>query len=123
MRGLDDFLTECDNAPRINELAGFFAATAAGKNGVPLRKPVADNRLLKQDDLLRDLVSLHAARQGFFDRHYHGSIPYRLEEECRMSAGAASWAKRDEACLEWRMVISSKSSTPQRLRFWQTARR
>ena len=27
------------------------------------------------------------------------------------------------AYFEWRMVISSKSSTPQRLRFWQTARR
>ncbi len=37
------------------------------------------------------------------------------------SAGAASWAKREAACFECRMVISSKSSTPQRLRFWQTA--
>ena len=41
----------------------------------------------------------------------------------RVSAGAASWAKREAAYFEWRMVISSKSSTPQRLRFWQTARR
>ena len=39
------------------------------------------------------------------------------------SAGAASWAKREAAYLEWRMMISSKSSTPHRLRFWQTARR
>jgi hypothetical protein len=35
----------------------------------------------------------------------------------RVSAGAASWANRQAAYLEWRMVISSKSSTPQRLRF------
>ena len=41
----------------------------------------------------------------------------------RVNAGAASWAKREAAYFEWRMVISSKSSTPQRLRFWQTARR
>ncbi|CDX39623.1 conserved hypothetical protein [Mesorhizobium plurifarium] len=93
MRGLDDFLAECDHAPRINELAGFFAATAAGKNGVPLRKPVADNRLLPRDELLRDLVSLHAARQGFFDQHYHGSIPYRLEEECRMAYAVLKYAR------------------------------
>ncbi|TPL46531.1 class I SAM-dependent methyltransferase [Mesorhizobium sp. B2-4-6] len=93
MRGLDDFLAECDHAPRINELSGFFAATAAGKNGVPLRKPVADNRLLPQDELLRNLVSLHAARQGFFDRHYHGSIPYRLEEECRMACAVMKYAR------------------------------
>ena len=39
------------------------------------------------------------------------------------SVGAASWAKRLAAYLEWRMVISSKSSTPHKLRFWQTARR
>lgn len=40
-----------------------------------------------------------------------------------VSAGAASCAKREAACFECRMVISSKSSTPQRLRFWHTARR
>src|SRR5579871_6790967 len=39
------------------------------------------------------------------------------------SAGAASWANLFAAYLEWRMMISSKSSTPHRLRFWQTARR
>ena len=41
----------------------------------------------------------------------------------RVSAGAASCAKRDAAYFECRMLISWKSSTPQRLRFWQTARR
>ena len=41
----------------------------------------------------------------------------------RLSAGVASWAKREAAYFECRIVISWKSSTPQRLRFWQTARR
>ena len=40
-----------------------------------------------------------------------------------VSAGAASWANRCAANLEWRMVICSKFSTPQRLRFMHTARR
>ncbi len=35
----------------------------------------------------------------------------------RLSAGAASWAKREAAYFECRIVISWKSSTPQRLRF------
>jgi hypothetical protein len=35
----------------------------------------------------------------------------------RVSAGVASCAKRDAACFECRIVISWKSSTPQRLRF------
>ncbi len=40
----------------------------------------------------------------------------------RVSAGAASCAKREAAYFEWRMVISSKSSTPQRFRFWHGRR-
>ncbi|TGQ63515.1 MAG: class I SAM-dependent methyltransferase [Mesorhizobium sp.] len=99
MRGLDDFLAECDHGPRINELTGFFAATAAGESGMPIRKPVADPRLLPRDELLRDLVGLHAARQGFFDRHYHGSIPYRLEEECRMAHAVLKYARHCSAPL------------------------
>ncbi|MCG7508635.1 class I SAM-dependent methyltransferase [Mesorhizobium retamae] len=99
MRGLDDFLAECDLGPRINELSGFFAATAAGKSGMPIRKPVADARLLPDGDLLRDVVALHASRQGHFDQHYHGSIPYRLEEECRMTHAVVNYARQRGACL------------------------
>lgn len=40
-----------------------------------------------------------------------------------VSAGAASWAKRCAANLLCWMLISSKPSTPQRLRFMHTARR
>ena len=93
MRGLDQFLAECDRGPRINGLTGFFAATASGKSGMPIRKPVADTRLLPRDKLLHNLVKLHAARQGFFDQHYHGSIPYRLEEECRMAHAVLKCAR------------------------------
>lgn len=92
MRGLDDFMAECDRGLRINELNGFFASTAAGKTGMPVRTPLADTRLLPGDDLLRRLVSQHAARQGHFDQHYHGSIPYRLEEECRMAHALLKYA-------------------------------
>ncbi|TJV53488.1 MAG: class I SAM-dependent methyltransferase [Mesorhizobium sp.] len=93
MRGLDDFLAECDRGPRINELTGFFAATAAGQSGMPIQRPSVDARLLPSDALLRGLVGLHAARQGFFDQHYHGSIPYRLEEECRMAYAVLKYAR------------------------------
>lgn len=85
MHDLDDFFAECERGPRINQLNSFFGATAAGRSGMPLHRPAVDARLLPNDGLLRNLVDLHASRQGFFDRHYHGSIPYRLEEECRMA--------------------------------------
>jgi hypothetical protein len=85
MQDFNEFFTECNLAPRLNHLAGFFAETAAGKAGVPVRKPIVDTRLLPHDALLHRIVELHSRRQGFFDQHYHGSIPYRLEEECRMA--------------------------------------
>lgn len=99
MQDFDDFLAECDLGPRINELTGFFAATAAGKSGVPIRRPVVDSRLLPSDELLHKLISLHAARQGFFDQHYHSSIPYRLEEECRMAYALLKYARHLSAPL------------------------
>lgn len=99
MRGLDDFLAECDQGPRINQLTDFFASTAAGESGMPVRRPEVDGRLLPSDDLLRALVGLHSARQGFFDQHYHGSIPYRLEEECRMAYAMMKYARQSGAPL------------------------
>ncbi len=85
MQDFENFIRECDFAPRLNQLEGFFSKTAAGENGVPVKKPIADRRLLPDDDLLHRFVSLHERRQGYFDQHYHSSIPYRLEEECRMA--------------------------------------
>lgn len=85
MQDFESFRQECDGAPRLNQLAGFFSETAAGENGVPIKKPTVDKRLLPNDNLLHRFVSLHGHRQGFFDHHYHSSIPYRLEEECRMA--------------------------------------
>ncbi|NTH14068.1 class I SAM-dependent methyltransferase [Rhizobium rhizogenes] len=84
MRDFSSFFQECEGAPRLNELSSFFAATAAGRAGKPTREPQVDRRLLKGDRLLDSFVSLHERRRGPFDHHYHSSIPYRLEEECRL---------------------------------------
>ena len=51
---------------------------------MPIRRPIADRRLLPNDTLVHQFIDLHVRRQGNFDQHYHASIPYRLEEECRM---------------------------------------
>lgn len=85
MFDLDQFNVECDHGARINAMAEFFSSTAAGRSGMPALRPVSDDRLLRQDSLMRQLAVLHSNRQGFFDLHYHASIPYRLEEELRMA--------------------------------------
>jgi len=85
MQDFSEFFEECDRGPRLNQLTGFFTATAAGMSGMPLRKPVVDMRLMPHDILLQNFIELHSRRQGFFDQHYLASIPYRIEEECRMA--------------------------------------
>jgi SAM-dependent methyltransferase len=85
MQDFSEFFDECDRGPRLNQLAAFFAETAAGRSGMPLHRPLVDMRLLPADALLHQLIGIHSQRQGFFDQHYHASIPYRLEEECRMA--------------------------------------
>ena len=65
----------------------------------------------------------HADRQRLehgvvaFEGSRLSSCPIGLKDDLRHLAVIGP-ARR-----EWRIVISSKSSTPQRLRFWQTARR
>lgn len=80
----EGFFDECDRAPRLTDMAAFFDDAAAGRRDVPHVRPAVDQRLLSADSLLCRFIERHAHRQGPFDHHYHASIPYRLEEECRM---------------------------------------
>ncbi len=93
MRDYSSFFEECERAPRLNELAGFFAATAAGRSGSPVKQPQVDRRLLGDDRLLNDFISLHEQRRGPFDQHYLASIPYRLEEECRFGSAILRYSR------------------------------
>jgi hypothetical protein len=93
MTDFSDFFAECDRAPRLNQLTSFFASTAAGQNGMPTRNPAPDIRLLPNERLLHQYITLHEGRQGHFDKHYHCSIPYRLEEEYRMALALLKYAE------------------------------
>ncbi len=93
MRDFSLFYQECERAPRLNELASFFAATAAGRSGSPVKQPQVDRRLLADDAHLDRFIRLHEQRRGPFDQHYHASIPYRLEEECRIGYAILRYAR------------------------------
>ncbi|RWX61456.1 class I SAM-dependent methyltransferase [Mesorhizobium sp. M4B.F.Ca.ET.089.01.1.1] len=81
---MGDFFKDCDKAPRLNEMADFFSATAAGRSGVPIKMPTVDARLFQGDVTLESFTSVHRQIWGRFDPHYLASIPYRLEEEIRL---------------------------------------
>ncbi|RVC47298.1 MAG: class I SAM-dependent methyltransferase [Mesorhizobium sp.] len=79
-----DFFMECDKAPRLNEMAEFFSATAAGRSGVPTKVPRVDPRLFRGDVALVSFNNAHRQIWGYFGHHYYSSIPYRLEEDIRL---------------------------------------
>ncbi|WP_234942450.1 hypothetical protein J4T85_034395 (plasmid) [Sinorhizobium medicae] len=84
MSSNQSFTSECDRAPRLNEMAEFFSTTAAGRSGVPLKMPDVDHRLFEGDPALAEFIDAHRLLWGNFDPHYFSSIPYRLEEEARL---------------------------------------
>ncbi|KAF4769405.1 hypothetical protein N7455_008868 [Penicillium solitum] len=83
-RDWSSFIAQCNRAPRLNEFKRFFSDTAGGRSGQPLEHPQVDRTLLPEDELLDWMIRLHEQRRGRFDPHYHASIPYRVEEACRL---------------------------------------
>lgn len=90
-------------APRLNSFATFFEQTASGLGGAPdLGRPVPQMDLLSFDLNCLTFWDTHRRLWGHFDSHYFASIPYRLEEECRLAAaillfGQKAWARSGRA--------------------------
>ena len=84
MRDLSSFIDERERAPRLNELSDFLAATANERSAIPVKQPKIEFKLLDSNHPLKSFIRLHKQRGGPFDQHYHASIPYRFEEECRL---------------------------------------
>lgn len=95
----NSFIEECESGPRLTKLANFFASTAAGHSGRPVKEPQVDNRLLGGGELMTRFVHMHEQRRGPFDQHYHSSIPYRLEEECRLGHAILQYGEKKSGPL------------------------
>lgn len=82
-------------APRLNSFATFFEQTASGLGGAPdLGRPEPEMDLLSFDLGCMTFWDTHRRLWGHFDAHYFASIPYRLEEECRLGAAILSFAEK-----------------------------
>ncbi|HDX8709345.1 TPA: hypothetical protein RQO21_001744 [Klebsiella michiganensis] len=89
---MKDFIRSCEAAPRITSMSDFFSQTAAGKRNQPIREPDADQRLFetqKQCQFSKQLL----LNSGPFVKHYFSSIPYSLEEECRLGTTIINFAE------------------------------
>lgn len=86
------------NAPRLTSLAEFFERTASGQGGEPDRAvPSVDLSLLDFDFECTVFSDTHRSLWGPFDKHYFASIPFRLEEECRIGPSILTLALRSWA--------------------------
>lgn len=99
MQDFTQFHEECERGARLNELADFFSSTAAGRAGVPIRRPSLDFRLLERNPETERFAALHAVRQGPFDQHYLSSIPYRYEEEIRLGTAMLRYSSARQSPL------------------------
>ncbi|WP_337271095.1 class I SAM-dependent methyltransferase [Oryzifoliimicrobium ureilyticus] len=87
-------------APRLNSFATFFEQTARGLGGAPdLGRPEPEMDLLSFDLDCMTFWDTHRRLWGHFDNHYFASIPYRLEEECRLGTAILTFAEKRWACL------------------------
>lgn len=91
----EDTIERWRHAPRLTSFAAFFERTASGQGGAPdLAQPRPDVSLLDFDLDCVVFADTHARLSGIFDHHYYASIPYRLEEQCRLGAAVFSYALR-----------------------------
>lgn len=83
------------NAPRLTSFADFFERTASGRGGAPdLARPEPDFSLLDFDLESTIYGDTDTRLFGIFDSHYYASIPYRIEETCRLGAAIFSFSQR-----------------------------
>ncbi|KAJ5742169.1 hypothetical protein N7533_011578 [Penicillium manginii] len=101
-RDFTSFFEECNSAPRINQLLGWFESTARGQSGRTTRNPEVDTRLFdralleKHGDYFGRFAEVfeYIKRSSLFANHYYGSIPYRLEENYRLGNAIIEYSQR-----------------------------
>jgi len=77
--------------PRLSKMADFFENTASGLNGMPEIVNMGDVTLFKGDKPTISFYELHKSLRGNFDKHFYASIPYILEEECRVGSAICNY--------------------------------
>ena len=84
-------------ARRSNRLAGHFESfshLASGHEGRPITRVQLEADLLGFDRECLDYAAVRALHAGVFNEHFVASLPYILEEQCRLGAALlrhATW--------------------------------
>lgn len=86
--------------PRISSMATFFENTASGVAGRPQSPYRGCEKNFNGNSSCIEFYKEHYCQRGIFDDHFFSSIPYILEEECRLGSNILSYfLKRSGGCL------------------------
>lgn len=87
---VNQYISAARRAPRLTTMFDQFSGLADGSLGVPRIKSLEMDRKLVRNDALTLHFHKHYARlAGSFTVHFAASVPYAIEEECRI--GTAIW--------------------------------
>ncbi|MEB4589883.1 hypothetical protein VSS37_02725 [Candidatus Thiothrix sp. Deng01] len=89
----DNFIQRNKHGPRLTVLSGFFQGVTRGESGMPDRDIAADRSLLFGDALTEQFCDEYERRICSFSRHFLPSIPFMLENECRLGAALVEFGK------------------------------
>jgi hypothetical protein len=80
------------NAPRLSVMSGFFRKTASGDYAVPDVDVRGDRGLFFGDPAMMAFCDEYERIIGEFNRHFVASVPYVLENECRIGVALYDYA-------------------------------
>jgi tRNA (cmo5U34)-methyltransferase len=89
--------------PRTTHLLPVFGSIALGKSGRPDIAQVTLDETLAEDAQVREFYGYLRGKTENFQHHAHASIPFILEEHCRL--GAAICALAEEHVVERRRPL------------------
>jgi len=100
-------------APRINEMKLFFSGTASGTRDKPINSYEGDEALLlkmSQCTLLHSFFKEYKKRQSFFEKHFASSIPYAMENECRMGTALIKYFSKKNTLTHSSLHLGSSEA-------------
>lgn len=93
-RRVSNYVARARKSPRLNEMFASFSRISNGQEGSPHTPVEIDPGLLGYD---RRALSYAAVRQRYaspFNAHFVASLPYALEEQCRLGSALLDYGQR-----------------------------
>ncbi|NET44955.1 hypothetical protein [Okeania sp. SIO2B3] len=84
----------CLQSPRLTTLFNHFGTIAEGVKQFPSKAILADLKFLSQDSGLNFYHDLLQQNIETFTKHFCASVPYALEERCRMGLAISGLTQR-----------------------------